>query len=104
MHFEASAFTWKRITSRLDSFSTPEKPHKKRWRCKKCGTCVSSYNYKTKQWSVWGCTLERDDDGRLKNCAIIRPTAHIFYGTRILDIGDNLSKWEGYENKSVKLS
>jgi len=103
MHFDASAFTIQ-TTSRLDSFSNPVKPHKNRWRCKNCGTSVSSYNSRTNQWSVWGCTLERDDNGQLKNWDIIKPTAHIFYGTRVLDVGDNLSKWEGYENRSVKLS
>jgi len=103
MHFEASAFTWMDPSS-LHGFSIPEKPHKKRWQCKNCGTNVSSYNSATNRWSVWGCGLERDGEGKLKNWDIIKPTSHIFYGSRVLDISDDLCKWEGYENKSAKLS
>jgi hypothetical protein len=88
----------------LDYFIIPEKPYKKRFRCKNCGTSVSSFNQKTGRWSVWGCQLKRDEDGRIKDWDIIRPTAHIFYGTRILDVGDGLGKWEGYENRSARLS
>lgn len=102
MHFEASAFAWTH-TSSLDSFSIPEKPHKKRWRCKNCGTNISSYNSTTNRWSVWGCGMERNDDGKIKNWDIIKPTVHMFYGTRVLDVGDDLGKWEGYENKSAEL-
>jgi hypothetical protein len=102
MHFEASAFTWTQ-TSSLDSFSNLQKPHKKRWRCKNCGTNVSSYNSITNRWSVWGCGLERDGGGKIKNWDIVKPTAHIFYGTRVLDVGDDLGKWEAYENTSAKL-
>jgi hypothetical protein len=64
---------------------------------------VSSYNAKTDRWSVWGCQLERDENGKIKGWDIAKPTAHMFYGTRVLDVGDGLSKWEGYENKSAKL-
>ena len=47
--------------------------------------------------------MERNDDGKIKNWDIIKPTAHMFYGTRVLDVGDDLGKWEGYENKSAEL-
>jgi hypothetical protein len=107
MHFEASTFAWTHDDAeefQLDSFVIPEKPYKQRWRCKVCGSGVSSYNKKTDRWSVWGCQLERNENGKIKNWDIVRPTAHMFYGTRVLDVGDDLGKWEGYENKSAKLS
>lgn len=107
MHFEAAAFKWTRkdpCESYLDSYINPEKPWKKRWRCKNCGSSVSSHNSKTDRWSVWGCQLERFGDGRIKNWEIVKPTAHIFYGTRVIDVGDDLGKWQGYEDKSKRLS
>ena len=107
MHFEASAFTWTHNDTpelHMDSFAIHGKPHKQRWRCKTCGSGVASYNKNTNRWSVWGCQLERDEDGKIKDWDNIRPTVHMFYGTRVLDINDNLDKWEGYENQSAKLS
>ncbi|KIM88780.1 hypothetical protein PILCRDRAFT_813756 [Piloderma croceum F 1598] len=107
MHFAASAFTWMHDDTPelcLDSFVLPEKPHKQRWRCKTCGSCVASYNKNTDRWSVWGCQLERNEDGTIKDWDIAKPTVHMFYGTRVLDISDGLGKWEGYENQSAKLS
>jgi len=103
MHFDELAFEWTHEDpqeSYLDSYISGQKPWKKRWRCKTCGSCVSSYNSKTSKWSVWGCQLDRDRDGKIKSWNIVRPTAHIFYGTRVLDVDDDLGKWEGYENKS----
>lgn len=107
VHFEASAFSWTRTEpaeTYLDSYVLPDKPYKTRWRCKTCGSCVASKNSRTNRWSVWGCVLARDVDGKIKNWDIVKPTAHIFYGTRVLDVADGLGKWEGYENKSAKLS
>ena len=33
-----------------------------------------------------------------------RPTCHIFYGNRCLDLSDNLPKWEGHKDKSKQLA
>ena len=33
-----------------------------------------------------------------------RPTCHIFYGNRCLDLSDNLPKWEGHKEKSEQLA
>lgn len=32
-----------------------------------------------------------------------RPTCHIFYGTRVMDIDDGLPKWSGHKDKSTTL-
>jgi hypothetical protein len=31
-----------------------------------------------------------------------RPTCHIFYGMRVMDINDDLPKWFGHKNQSPK--
>jgi hypothetical protein len=64
---------------------------------------VGSYNIKTDNWSVWGVQLQREDDGVTKDLESVKPTAHIFYGTRLVDVNDDLGKWEGYENKSTRM-
>ncbi|KAH9176899.1 Mss4-like protein [Lactarius sanguifluus] len=102
IHFPASAFTWTH-DSPVDSFVNPLKPWKTRTRCRACGVTVSSHNSKTDRISVWGSHLARDDSGHILRWAELRPTVHIFYGTRLLDIGDGLGKWEGYEGISEKI-
>ncbi|KAF7785197.1 hypothetical protein Agabi119p4_1362 [Agaricus bisporus var. burnettii] len=39
----------------------------------------------------------------IKDFDKIKPTAHIFYKTRMLDVPDGLPKWDGYENQSNRL-
>lgn len=63
---------------------------------------MASYNSQKDVWSVWGAQLERED-GITKNLEDLKPTAHIFYGTRLVDVNDELGKWEGYENKSTRI-
>jgi hypothetical protein len=53
---------------------------------------------------VWGPHFARDDSGRIIRWEEVRPTAHIFYGTRLIDIEDDLGKWEGYEGISEKIT
>lgn len=84
--------------------------------CKKCGSPVGSYSIDNNEWCIWGTTLERlkpdssssDMDSNqhvslIKGWDLVRPTAHIFYNTRILDIVDNLGQWAGYEGDSERL-
>lgn len=51
--------------------------------------------------SVWAAHLDRKYEADVKE--LIKPTAHIFYETRMLDVEDGIGKWEGYEGSSVKL-
>ena len=107
MHFKASNFEWSHPApheARLDFYAIPSKPHKTRCRCKVCGATVASYNSDTKCFSVWGAHLQRDAEGGIEAWDLVRPTAHIFYGTRMLDINDQVGKWDGYENRSNRLS
>jgi len=59
---------------------------------------------RTDEVSVWGPHFARDESGRVLRWDEVRPTAHIFYGTRLLDIDDDLGKWEGYEGTSDKIA
>ncbi|KAG1857653.1 Mss4-like protein [Suillus tomentosus] len=103
MHFDASAFTWTHPEpheSRLDFYDNILMPYKRRYRCKTCGVGVASHNYNTNRVSIWGASLDRDEDGKVVGWDIAKPTAHQFYGTRMLDVNDELSKWQGYQSNS----
>ncbi|KAI0035153.1 Mss4-like protein [Vararia minispora EC-137] len=106
VHFRTSVFGWTHDggADALDAFQNPSKPHKTRFRCKKCGCCVASFNKNTNNTSVWGAQLSRSQDGRIMRYDIVKPTAHIFYGTRMLDVPDEVTKWEGYPEKSRQLA
>ncbi|KAK7680190.1 hypothetical protein QCA50_016699 [Cerrena zonata] len=106
VHFDASAFRWTHAEPHYDhlhAYPIPDKPHKTRYRCKNCGACVASHNSTKDKWSIWGVHLERTSEGKIKDWNVVKPTAHIFYGTRILDIEDSLGKWEGYEGDSGRI-
>ncbi|KAJ7492243.1 Mss4-like protein [Mycena latifolia] len=107
IHFPAAAFAWTHSDphgAALDTYVTEGKPWKTRYRCKNCGCCVASYNTKTEHWSVWGAQLDRQEGGAPRNLEGVKPTSHIFYETRLVDVNDELSKWEGYEGKSTRIS
>ncbi|EGG02604.1 uncharacterized protein MELLADRAFT_66138 [Melampsora larici-populina 98AG31] len=99
------------ISDKLDIYeSMPGRKFK--LRCKNCGSPVGSYSIVKKEWTIWGTTLERfksneksanDSTSNIKGWEFIKPDTHIFYGTRILDVVDKLSKWAGYEGESEKL-
>lgn len=83
---------------------------KHRYRCKTCGTNVASFNEAKNKWSVWTSTLDRAPNtesggelGTITGWEWARPTDHIFYGTRMLDVPDGLPKWEGYAGQSAQI-
>jgi len=99
LHYADAEFSWAPNVSdeTYDRFTLPDKPWKSRLRCKACGVGVASYNIKNDRWSVWAPHLERDEEGKIKQIDVVKPTGHIFYETRLLDINDSLGKWVGYE-------
>ncbi|KZT02871.1 uncharacterized protein LAESUDRAFT_744846 [Laetiporus sulphureus 93-53] len=114
IHFDAASFSWThlaepvgvsdpRAMDMLDSYVIPSRAHKTRFRCKTCGACVANRNGRTGRVSVWGAHLTRDEQGKILQWERVRPTAHIFYGTRMLDVTDGLGKWEGYEGRSERI-
>ncbi|KAI0821479.1 Mss4-like protein [Irpex lacteus] len=122
VHFPATHFSWNprdspatslstssvvadqvRQFSLLDSYAIANRPHKTRFRCKTCGACVASHNTAKNTISIWGAHLKRDGEGKIEMWELVKPSAHIFYGTRMLDIKDDLGKWKGYEGKSDRI-
>jgi len=106
-HWPESNFAWTHAEPHaeyLDLLEIAEKPWKRRWRCKSCGCTVASYNSQTKKWVVCGTQFDRNEVGEIVGWDTIKPTAHIFYGTRLIDVLDNLEKWTGYEEKSERIS
>lgn len=59
------------------------------------------------RWSLWPVHFKlRDAETnrlKLEDLDWLKPTAHIFYGTRIVEIDDNLPKYKGYEGESEKV-
>jgi hypothetical protein len=104
IHFPASSFKWTTAEDNLQTYVVPTKPWKTRFRCKNCGVAVAGHNGRRDKRSIWGGQLDRETEGgRIKNWDIVKPSAHIFYETRMLDVNDGLSKWAGYEGDSERL-
>ncbi|KIJ66427.1 hypothetical protein HYDPIDRAFT_87040 [Hydnomerulius pinastri MD-312] len=106
IHVNEADFAWtseQPAESLLDAYENPLRPHARRFRCKNCGTAVAAYHNQRKRYAIWGANLARDTDDNILNWEFVKPTAHIFYDTRMLDINDDLSKWEGYEGNSKRL-
>ncbi|KAJ7610786.1 Mss4-like protein [Roridomyces roridus] len=101
MHYSPSAFSWTHeaevtpIEEKIDGCVL--------YRCAKCRTCTASQMSDTQNWAIRGAHLERDEDGKIINWEEVKPTSHIFYGNRILDVADTLPKWAGFPNKSTRL-
>ncbi|EED80403.1 predicted protein [Postia placenta Mad-698-R] len=54
-------------------------------------------------YAIWGGQLETDGKGRIKTWDVVKPTAHIFYGTRMIDMKDDVGKWDGFEDQSPRI-
>ncbi|KAJ7651557.1 hypothetical protein DFH06DRAFT_313281 [Mycena polygramma] len=100
MHYSTSAFSWvhaadvEPIVENLDGMVL--------YRCQKCRSCAAAH-MSNGNWALRGTQLERGEDEKIINWEDIKPTGHIFYGTRVVDVADNLPKWEGYQNSSNRL-
>ena len=108
IHFKETDFAWTwPLTgpNRVDYYEDPLnlKQNKRRFRCNQCGAPVATFHPRMAQYSVWGASLERGPDGEILEWERVKPSAHQFYGTRMLDVKDELGKWEGYEGKSEKI-
>lgn len=105
LHFPFSSFSWTHSNSDAVAISQPTSSHP--WviyRCKTCHSYIGATNSNSKVWSLKSAHLKRDPTTHLiKDFDKIKPTAHIFYKTRMLDVPDGLPKWDGYENQSNRL-
>jgi hypothetical protein len=67
--------------------------------CALCGTPVADEGR-----NMWLAFPTLFDFGMPPNVPeAFRPTCHIFYGMRVMEIGDGLPKWSGHKGKSVLL-
>ncbi|CED83737.1 Mss4-like [Phaffia rhodozyma] len=77
-----------------------QKEGKFKLRCEKCGSPIGTWSSKTDEYSIWPSTLNRDRSGKPIGLDLMKPTGHIFYDTRVIDIDDGLPKWDEYEIKA----
>ncbi|KAF8079119.1 hypothetical protein FPV67DRAFT_1691233 [Lyophyllum atratum] len=101
IHFVASAFKWTHNEPHDAALVTF--PKGGNFKCKKCGADVAYADPEGKEYIVWGAGLERDAQGKIKDWDTVKPTAHIFYNTRMVDVDDQVGKWAGFENHSERL-
>lgn len=67
--------------------------------CAGCGTLIADEGRK-----MWLAFPSLFDFGRPPQVPpSFKPTCHIFYGTRVMDMTDELPKWAGHKNKSALL-
>ncbi|KAJ7755007.1 Mss4-like protein [Mycena maculata] len=102
MHYPPSAFSWtygaeiEPLVENLGGFVL--------YRCQSCRSCAATQIADSGNWAIRGMQLERDENGKIINWEGVKPTGHIFYGTRVVDVADDLPKWEGHQGNSTKLA
>ncbi len=67
--------------------------------CARCGTWIADEG--RRMWLAFPELFEFGDPPRVPDA--FRPTCHIFYGSRVLDIADPLPKWAGHKDVSTRL-
>ncbi|KAJ7204409.1 Mss4-like protein [Mycena pura] len=101
MHYSSPAFSWtysadvEPLVEDLDDMVL--------YRCKKCRSCAAAHMSASKNWALRGTQLARDEGGKIVDWEGVKPTDHIFYGTRVVDVADDLPKWEGFVGRSTRL-
>ena len=65
--------------------------------CNLCGTLIADEG--RNMWLAFPSLF----DFKSKVPETFKPTCHIFYGSRIMDMDDGLPKWAGHKNKSKLL-
>jgi len=101
MHFVVSALKWTHAEPHDAALVTF--PKGGNLKCKECGSDVVYKDPEGKECIIWGAQLERDAQGKIKDWDTVKPTAHIFYDTRMVDVDDEIGKWTGFENHSEKM-
>lgn len=67
--------------------------------CARCGTPIADEG--RRMWLAFPSLFDLGGASRIP--AAFRPTCHIFYGMRVVDINDDLPKWSGHKNHSQRL-
>lgn len=67
--------------------------------CNQCGTLIADEG--RRMWLAFPTLFEFGLETETPD--LFKPTCHIFYSQRIIDICDNLPKWSGHKNHSALL-
>ncbi|BBM85057.1 GFA family protein [Candidatus Uabimicrobium amorphum] len=67
--------------------------------CKKCKTLIADEG--RNMWLAFPSLFDFGSPPRIPEK--FRPTCHIFYGMRSMDVEDGATKWSGHKNKSQRL-
>jgi hypothetical protein len=105
LHFPWKSLTWTHSDPNTIFSKSDTNSEWKQWRCKSCLGIIGSENPSPSQgrWSLKGALFHRNAQGLIQQWHLIKPTGHMFYDTRMLDVNDGLPKWEGYEGGSKRL-
>lgn len=102
LHYPSEAFTWTHANQDAVFTNSEASSQWKEWRCKSC-LCIIGHEKSGERWSIKGALFRRNAQGLIENWHLIKPTDHIFYDTRMLDINDGLPKWEGFTDGSRRM-
>ena len=90
-------------TQHLRFFNSERQTHERILPCKvscaRCGTPIADEG--RRMWLAFPSLFDFGDLALVP--AAFNPPCHIFYGMRVVDIGDDLPKWSGHKNHSVRL-
>jgi len=67
--------------------------------CERCGTPIADEG--RRMWLAFPSLFDFGDRAQVRDS--FNPTCHIFYGTRVVDVQDNLPKWSGHKKHSTRL-
>ena len=67
--------------------------------CALCGTLIADEG--RNMWLAFPSLFDFGDSPKVPKK--FKPTCHIFYSTRVIDMDDDLPKWSGHKNKSEKM-
>lgn len=68
-------------------------------RCARCGTLIADEG--RAMWLAFPTLFDFGAPPSVPDA--FRPTCHIFYGLRVMDMADDLPKWSGHKDKSALL-
>ena len=67
--------------------------------CKQCGTLIADEG--RNMWLAFPALFDFGRGNAIPEA--FRPTCHLFYGQRVVDVCDDLPKWSGHKNQSERL-
>jgi hypothetical protein len=104
LRFPTTSFSWTHKSLEATfTIKAPNSPRSAHW-CQTCHTFIGAANSTLNIWTLKSVHFNRDSTTDLiQGFDKIKPTAHIFYDTRVLDIPEGLPKWDEHENKSNRL-